>query len=143
MPRKIFPTLIILILLTNWAGRSTAATKDPADEPWVSKINPRVIDEIQSGETEFLVIMKDQADLSHAADLKSKEEKGKFVHQTLTKYAEKNQKLVRSTLDDLGVKYRSFWIANMVWVRGDHAAVQQIAQLGSVSRNRVQSFNTN
>jgi len=134
MPRKIIPTLIILILFMNWAGRSIAASRESESVPWENKVNSQVMDGIQRGETEFLVIMKDQADLSHAADLKSKEEKGKFVYLTLTKYAENNQKLVRTTLDELGVKYRPFWIANMLWVHGDLGAVQQIAQLGSVSR---------
>ena len=134
MTRKIFPTLIILILLMNWAGQSTAATKDPAAEPWVSKINPQVIDEIQSGETEFLVIMKDQADLSHAADLKTKEEKGEYVFKTLKVFSKESQKHLRTALDTSGVKYQSFWVANMLWVRGDFATAEKIAKLDAVSK---------
>jgi len=134
MPKKLLFTLIILTLLMNWVGRSTAATKENESSSWESKINPQVLDELQNGETEFLVIMKEQADLSHAADLKSKEEKGEFVYQILTAFAESSQKPLRSTLDGLRVEYKPFWVANMLWVRGDYAAIQQIAEMDAVSK---------
>jgi len=134
MKNKIINYLILLTLLMLMVSRSTAAPIDGDLPAWESKVSPQVLDEVQGGETEFLVIMKDQADLSQAANLKTKDEKGEFVYQTLTAFAEASQKPVRATLDDLGVEYRPFWIVNLLWVRGDYDTLQQIASLDRVSR---------
>ena len=80
------------------------------------------------GETEFLVFLSEQADLSAAATLRDKTAKGTFVYETLTSIAETSQKPMRVSLDALGISYQPFWIANMLWVRGDINIVQQIAQ---------------
>ena len=57
----------------------------------------------------------------------TKLEKGRFVYQTLVSTAEHTQVGLIAQLDSLGVEYRSYWIANMVWVRGSLGTVQELA----------------
>ena len=88
----------------------------------------------QKGETEFLIFLRDQADLSQAGKFSTKEEKGFFVFTTLTDIANSTQEPLRAALDALGADYVSFWITNMIWVRGDQQVLQMLAQREDVSR---------
>ena len=116
--------LVFLISGGSWTD-STPAAKAIS---WEGKVDPEVLSSAQSGETEFLVILRDQADLSAAASLESKLEKGTYVFETLSQIAAVTQKPIRASLDAAGVQYHPFWIVNMLWVRGDFQIVQQIAQ---------------
>ena len=68
------------------------------------------------GEAEFFVILKEQADLSAARRLARKEEKGRYVFETLRAKAKSSQRRILAWLDSRGVEYRSYWIKNMVLV---------------------------
>jgi hypothetical protein len=87
----------------------------------------------QAGDTEFLVFLGEQADLSGAAALQTKAEKGAYVYQKLTEIAGKTQPPLLAALRRMGVEYRPFWVANMVWVRGDQALIQALAQRSEVA----------
>ena len=80
-----------------------------------------------SSQTEFLVQLREQADLSGAADLAIKEEKGQYVFEQLTAVANQTQPAVIAELERLGVAYKPFWISNMIWVEGDITVVQAMA----------------
>jgi subtilisin family serine protease len=134
MKRKIIISLISLALLMNWAGQSTNAIQSASSHPWEEKVSPLVISASQDGDTEFLVILRDQADLSHAAKLKNKDDKGTYVFETLTKLAAATQQPLRAILDDLGTEYKPFWVINMIWVRGDYEVVQRMAQMVQVAQ---------
>ena len=88
----------------------------------------------EGNKTEFLVMLQEQADLSGAGRLRTKQEKGAYVYQQLTQAANRSQgpvleALQRMSADSPGaVDYRAFWIANMIWVRGDSQVVQSLAQ---------------
>jgi subtilisin family serine protease len=134
MKPKLILSLLTLILLTNWMGASgTDATKAGSFQ-WVDKVDPIVLEAAQKGVTEFLVVLKTQADLTPTAGMKTKDEKGAYVFETLTHLAETTQKPLRTELDYLGVAYYPFWITNMLWVRGDTLALQQMAQHEEVAR---------
>jgi len=120
--------LLVSILLGNWLPIPTAAAT------WQKKIDPWVLTAAEDGETEFLVFMREQADLSAAAFLGSKTTKGTFIYQQLTSLAETSQKPLRSVLDSLGVPYQSYWVVNALWVRGDLDLIQQIAQRPEVAQ---------
>ena len=77
--------------------------------------------------TEFLVQLHEQADLSGAALLTTKEAKGRFVYEQLTAVANRTQPAVIQELEALGVAFRPYWISNMIWVEGDIYAVQAMA----------------
>ncbi len=102
-----------------------AAPASPS--PWIDKVDPWVTQTAVAGDTEFLVYLTTQADLSAAGSLFTKLEKGRFVYQTLVSTAERTQKGLIAELVSLGVEYRPYWIANMVWVRGSLSTVQLLA----------------
>jgi len=57
-----------------------------------SKIDPWIVERLaEKGESEFLVFLGEQADLSGAAVLKTKAEKGRFVFDRLTAVAQRTQ----------------------------------------------------
>ncbi len=94
-----------------------------------TKIDPQLLAEIkESGQTEFFVWMTEKADLSPAANLKTKQEKGQFVFDALRETAERTQKDLRAVLDAQGVEYRPFYIANKILVRsGGEALALELA----------------
>jgi subtilisin family serine protease len=123
-----------LLIYLSLARPSFAATSSRSSDAtnWRAKVDPAVAAAAEQGETEFLVYMAQQADLSAAKTLATKEEKGVYVHKTLTDFADATQAPVKSLLAQRGVTYRSFWISNALWVKGDLAAVEAVASLGEV-----------
>ncbi len=78
----------------------------------------------------FLIIMKEQADLSAAYDyesadladradgIKAREERLNYVYRTLVETAERSQAPIREDLDALGFDYRPYYLINMIRVDG-------------------------
>lgn len=92
-------------------------------------IPEEIVDEIfANGVTEFFVLLKEQADISPARRLQSKEAKGRYVFETLRGTAESAQKGIRAWLDDRGIEYRPYWIKNAVLVTGDLEVLLDIAE---------------
>jgi len=121
---------VILSLLAGVTGRSVPAADTAA---WQEKVDPQVLAAASEGEIELLIFMGEQADLSGAAALKDKTAKGTYVYETLTSIAQTTQKPIRTALDSLGVAYKSFWITNALWVRGDLNVIQRLAQRSDVA----------
>lgn len=100
---------------------------------WTQKVDPWVLETAVSGETEFLLYLREQADLSGAAGLATKEEKGAYVYAQLTAVAQRTQPAVIAQLDALGASYRRYWVANMIWVRGDRQVIAALASRPDVA----------
>ncbi len=96
-------------------------------ETLAQKVDPWVLEKASAGETDFLVMLRDQADLRGARSLAVKTEKGAFIADTLRAHAGATQAPLLRLLKERGVAHRAFWVANMVLVRGDHALVEEIA----------------
>jgi serine protease AprX len=120
--------LVLLLVLLSTHQQIPAA---PAR--WQAKVDKWVLTSAQSGETEFLVYMTEQTDLSGAEELKTKDEKGAYVFAELTKVAARTQKPLLDTLSKMGVEYQSYWIANMIWVRGDLKILDTLAKRNDVA----------
>lgn len=117
----------LMAILAHVAGTAQAET-------WSQKVDPWVMATAAGGsETEFLVYLAEQADLSGAKQLATKQEKGAYVYGQLTALAARTQPPLLSNLSALGLVHRSFWIANMIWVRGDANDVMAIAQRSDVA----------
>ena len=58
-----------------------------------------------------------QADLSGAARLSDKLDRGRAVYEALTAVAHATQAPLRALLDARGATYRAYWVTNMLWVR--------------------------
>jgi uncharacterized repeat protein (TIGR01451 family) len=122
-------TLGVLSLLAGPAGSQTIG---PA-VPWPQKVDPWVLASAERGETEFLVFLREQADLRGAALRSAKEEKGRFVVERLTETARRSQGSLLAFLSQRSVEHRAFWVANMIWVKGDLSLVQALAERADVA----------
>lgn len=127
--RYIAVLLTMSMLLLAVAAQSSQATLD-----WQSKVDPAVWQQTTTdGQAEFLIVLAEQADLSGAADLPTKSEKGHYVYETLTAVARQSQQPLLSFLQTQGITHRSYWVANMIWAKGDETAVQAIARRADVA----------
>jgi subtilisin family serine protease len=122
-----------------WTSQSRASA--------LNKIAPWVLENTVDGrQAEFLVIMSDQADLSAADQLKTKIERGRFVYQTLSRKALETQVQLLSWLKSRNIEHRSYYIVNMVFVKGNFEVATALAQRSDVAkiegnpeiRNRVE-----
>src|ERR1700730_2619202 len=86
------------------------------------------------GPSSSFVVLRDQADLTAAAGLATKAEKGAWVFQRLRDAAQASQPPVLAALGALGAKHRSFWIANMIQVEGGLETVAAMAERSDVAR---------
>ncbi len=134
MKRKTLPLIALLaVLMLISSGLTLAAPAAPTAD-WQSKVDPWVLNTARAqGETEFLVYLADQADLSAADALTTKLEKGTFVYETLSRKAAETQGPVLDALKASGAEYRAYWVANMVWVRGRQDTVESMARRADVA----------
>src|SRR5262245_11903130 len=109
-----------------------------ADEtlPVEDKVHPMVREGAAPGPVEFLVVLEEQADLAALAPPShvKKEERGRRVYQVLSDTARRTQAPLIAMLKARGLEYRPFWIANMIWVRGDQETVTALAARPEVAR---------
>ena len=93
-----------------------------------TKLDPRVFAGKAAGEpASFLVVMREQADLSGAEAFREKAEKGRFVFEALRAQAETAQAPLRAALDAAGVRYRTFYLVNMLEVEGNRSLAAELA----------------
>ena len=85
-------------------------------------------------EIEFLVVLEEQADLSSAAAIPDRGDRLQYVRDTLLKFAQRTQLSLLTDLGAAGLDYRRFYVANLVWVRGDRGAIVRLAERTDVSR---------
>jgi hypothetical protein len=119
---RLIPTLAAAAVCL--AAATATAAVPPA---WDAKVDPWVLSTAGAGPTEFLVFLKEQADLSAADVLPAKEVKGRYVFDALRATADRTQGPLLALLAARGVEHRPFWIANMIWVKGDLALVEELA----------------
>ena len=92
------------------------------------KIAPWVMEHTANGQqAQFFVVLADQADLSPAANLQTKTEKGRFVYQTLLQKAQSTQEPILQLLRDRHVEHQSFYIVNAILVKGDRQLAEMLA----------------
>ncbi len=116
------------------AGLSLPAFAGPSPEA-LAKIAPWVLEHTERGaRAEYTVVLADQADLSGAAARTTKLEKGRFVYETLYKKAQATQGPILAELAARGVEHRSYYIVNMIWVKGDRATAYELAERPDVAR---------
>jgi len=96
------------------------------------KVDPWVLDTAARGDAEFLVLLRDQADLRGARSLLTRAEKGAFVVDALTSTAARAQAPIVSLLEERGAPHRAFWVADAIWVRGGLALVEELASRADV-----------
>ena len=99
------------------------------------KIAPWVMEHAAYGQqSEFFVVLADQADLSAAANLQTKAEKGRFVFQSLFNKAQMTQGPILQWLRERGLEHRSFYIVNAILVKGTRDVAEALAARPDVAR---------
>ena len=104
-------------------------------EGGAEKVDPALAGQFAAsadGRAPFLVVLQEQADLSPAARLLTKQEKGRFVYAALRAAAARTQQPVVDLLAHDGAACHPFWIVNAVWSRGRASAATQAAQRSDV-----------
>ena len=116
-------------------GSARASWQGISDLDWSEKISPVLQTTLDDGnEASFLVILAEQADLSRAVGLQTKEAKGRAVYDALRYVALRSQAALRQDLDARGITYRPFYIVNMLLVQGGPDLAQELAARPEVAR---------
>ncbi len=132
MKRKATVLLTAVFLITGLIDY--AAQPQGSATAWTQKVDAWVLaTAVAQPQTEFLAYLTEQADLSGAAALPTKQAKGEYVFQQLTAVAQRTQPPVIAALKAAGVEFRPYWVANMIWVRGDTAVIQTLAQRADIA----------
>lgn len=97
-------------------------------------ITPQVWEAAADGGADALVLFKEQADLSAAEEMPLGEERRRSVYEALRTTALRSQADLRTELDAAGVDYRSFYLVNMIAVRGGRELLSQLAAHPEVER---------
>ena len=99
------------------------------------KIAPWVIQHTANGQqAEFFVVLADQADLSGAATLATKVEKGRYVYDALRNKSEATQGPILQWLRQRRIEYRSFYIVNAILVKSTREVAEALAARPDVAR---------
>src|SRR5437667_1351991 len=100
-----------------------------------NKIAPWVVEHTAYGQqAEFFVVLADRADLSPAANLPTKTEKGRFVYQILWDKAQNTQGPILQWLRERNVEHQSFYIVNAILVKGTREIAAALAARPDVAR---------
>src|SRR5664279_5324824 len=86
------------------------------------------------GSSEALIVFTEQADLSGAANLPTKLEKGRYVYNALRAVAERTQAPMRKMLQERGIPFQSYYGVNMIKVTASRDLLYELAGHSEVSR---------
>lgn len=113
---------------------SLAAWYAPNNDTWRDKISPELLAEAEAGGTpSFIVLMRDQADVSGAHQLNGKLARGRYVTARLQATALRSQRRARAILQEVGAAHSSFFVVNALHARGNLALMARLAQLPEVA----------
>src|SRR6476646_2596560 len=138
--RRVFSSLLLLAAFVVVLG-AFASSRQPAVAAGgggsfqSSKVAPWIMEHTASGQqAEFFVVLADQADVSGAANLSTKAEKGRFVFQTLFNKAQTTQGSILQWLRERGLEHSSFYIVNAILVKGTRDVAEALAARPDVAR---------
>src|SRR6266704_3239543 len=115
------------------ANQQGAAVSSPPSA--AQKIAPWVVEHTANGQqAEFMVVLADQADLSAAATMRTKTEKGRYVYDTLRNKSQATQGPILRWLRQRGLEHRSFYLVNAVLVKGTREIAEALAVRPDVAR---------
>ena len=140
--RRVFSTLLLFAAFLAIVGTIASSRQPALATPGAgtgplqsSKIAPWVMQHTSNGQqSEFFVVLIDQADLGPAAALQTKAEKGRFVYSTLLNKAQTTQGPILQWLRERGLEYHSFYIVNAILVKGTRQVAEALAARPDVAR---------
>jgi serine protease AprX len=118
---------VLLLLLIQALGR-------PADPRAEAKIDAGVFAAAsEARRASFLVVLREQPDLSGAAAIGDRVERRRFVFDTLRAQAEASQGPLAQMLARAGVAFRGHFLVNMIEVEGDRSLALALASRDDVA----------
>ena len=131
MDRRLVHAALLVTMFTVTLSSPAFA----ADTAAPAKIAPRLASDIAlGGSSEALLVFSEQADLSGAAKLPTKLQKGQYVYNALRAVAERTQAPMRKLLQERGIPYESFYGVNMIKVTASRDLLYELAGHNEVSR---------
>jgi subtilisin family serine protease len=117
------------------SSRATNQDSSPDRISITTKIAPWVMDHTANGQqAEFFVVLADQADLSGARGLTTKNEKNRYVYDALRNKSQATQGPILQWLSERGLKHQSFYIVNAILVTGSREIAEALAARPDVAR---------
>ena len=130
-----FAVAVATVLGAVASMRAVNKPNSPAQTAALRKIAPWVTEHTAGDQqAQFMVILADQADLSQAAALPTKAEKGRFVYDTLLTKSQTTQAPIQQWLRGRGIAYQSFYIVNALLVTGNQETAEALAARSDVAR---------
>lgn len=122
--------LILLVFSFSLAG----FTADLTGQSWQNKVSPSLLKKARDGQpVSFLILLPQQADVSAAHRLDTKDEKASFVFQMLRNTASETQARLITFLEEKGAPHESLFIINAVKTEGNLELIHTIALRSDVS----------
>ncbi len=100
---------------------------------WQNKIDASLWKKATTNPTECIVVLKQQADLSAAKALATKEKKGIYVFNALQTTAQQSQKPIIQFLQNEKAVYRSFFMLNAIYTIADTRLLRLLAEREDVA----------
>jgi hypothetical protein len=125
------------------AGKAPQAVALPRQS---SRLDAQLLSNFQSAtdrQADFLIYMRDQADLSAAGQISGWAERGRYVYQTLVDHAARSQHDLRGQLAARGLTAHPLWIVNAILVHGalvDAQALSARADVALIRANHTASL---
>src|SRR2546427_10351322 len=117
------------------SSRAISQGGPPNQDATANKNAPWVMDHTANGQqAEFFVVLADQADLSGAAALPTKNEKGRYVYDALWNKSQATQGPILQWLSERGLEHQSFYIVNAILVKGTREIAEMLAARPDVAR---------
>lgn len=114
-----------LVLAIGLSAHAAAAAAEALDGVFAGKA---------PGESaSFFLVLRAQADLSGADTISSPPERRRFVFDALRATAEATQADLRSLLSEEGVRFRPFFLVNMIEVEADRAFAEKLSERADVA----------
>ena len=135
--RRYLVLVCLGVVLLLGAGSATAQTpvSEPADTTWQTKVAPQLLEAAKKGgQTEMLVVLAEQADVTGAAKFATRADKAAYVYQQVRATAQRTQPALTKMAKASGAEVRSFGIVNALLVEGDTTLVETLAKRADVAR---------
>jgi hypothetical protein len=98
----------------------------------------KVLEEMaRQPESTYWVILSEQSDLSSARGIARWPERGRHVHDALTRVAARSQRGLLAYLRARGLRHQSFWIVNAIQVTSGAADLDRIRRRKEVKEIRA------
>lgn len=120
-------------ILVLWLTVLTLAINAQSND-WKNKIDNTLWKKASANPSvECIIVLKQQADLSAAKSLKTKQEKGAFVFNALQSTAHQSQKPILQLLQNQNKSYQSFFVINAIYTTANASLLQILAQREEVA----------